>query len=98
MKISREIWIDGRVKWNALRKRSLRQYNRYKGHAYIVCTSPSQALLFEIIEARWVGSYYNEATVLALCETKEQALERVKTLVDALFNQQNITYTQLKQE
>lgn len=98
MKISREIWIDGRVKWNALRKRSLRQFNCYKGHAYIVCTSPSSSLLFEIVEAKWVGSYYSEATVLALCETKQQAIERVKTLVDALFNQQNLTYSQLKQE
>lgn len=87
MKISKEVWIDEKVKWNALRKRTLRKKNFYKGQAYMVCTSPSPELLFEIIEARYIGSRYNDCVVLAICKYKNQAVERVSILIDQLYNQ-----------
>ena len=95
MKISKQVWMDNQVKWNVLRKRELCRHNRYRGHAYIVCTSPQEHLLFEIIEARLLSEYYADATLLALCHSKKQAVMKVSTLVDALYNKQTMTYTQL---
>lgn len=95
MKMSKEVWIDEKVQWNVLRKRELCRHNRYKGHAYVVCTSPHEHLLFEIIETGRLGAFYESATVLALCHSKQQAVEHVAALVDALYNKQIITYTQL---
>lgn len=95
MKISKQIWIEDGIKWNSLRKRELCKRNRYKGHAYIVCTSPRDHLLFEIVEARLLNGYYQDAMVLALCMSKKQAVSEVTKWVDALYNQQIITYDQL---
>ena len=95
MKISKELWIDKQVKWNVLRKRELYKANRYKGHAYIVCTSPHKHLLFEIVEARFLSNDYAGCTVLALCHTRQQGFDQVRKWVDKIYNQQIITYTQL---
>lgn len=95
MKISKEIWIDEKVKWNALRKRTLNKKNFYKGQAYMVCTSPNPQLLFEIVEAKYIGSRYNGCVLLAVCKHKQQAIERVMILVDQLYNQKCKTYEAL---
>lgn len=95
MKISKEVWIDHEVKWNTLRKRELCKYNRYRGHAYIVCTSPHEHLLFEIVETRFLGKHYDNSVLLALCHSKKQAIMQVTTLVDVLYNKQTMTYTEL---
>ena len=95
MKISKKVWIDNQIKWNVLRKREICRHNCYRGHAYIVCTSPHEHLLFEIIEARLLDAHYEASTLLALCHSKEQAVMQVATLVDRLYNKQTMTYTQL---
>lgn len=97
MKISRTVWIDDKVKWNALRKRDLYKKNHYKGMAYIVCTSPHPKLLFEIIEARQLNDWYSTSTLIALCRSRQQALEVVRKLIDALYNEKSITYEELQQ-
>lgn len=95
MKISKKVWIDPKIKWNILRKKELCRHNRYRGHAYVVCTSPHQHLLFEIVETRFLSEQYTNATLLALCHTKSQAVKQVTELVDALYNKQTTTYTNL---
>lgn len=93
--MSKTIWVDDQIKWNVLRKRALCKFNQYKGHAYVVCTSPHEHLLFEIVEARFLSHHYAESTVLALCNSRQQAFLQVTQLVDALYNQQTITYSDL---
>lgn len=95
MKISKQIWIDHQVKWNVIRKRELCKHNCYKGHAYVVCTSPHDHLLFEIVEASFLSSHYDQATVLALCHSKQEAVMQIKRIIDAIYNQKTMTYTQL---
>lgn len=96
MRIRQEVKIKGKVKWNLLRRRRLCQCNCYKGQAYAVCTSPETHLLFEIVEAKRIDSHYESATLLALCQTRQQAMECVSELIDALYNKQMITYAQLQ--
>ncbi len=95
MKISKKVWIDSHVKWNVLKKRELCKKNRYKGKAYIVCTSPHKHLLFEIVEARFLCQHYDDAILLAVCHSKKQAVMQVATLVDRLYNKQTIAYNEL---
>ena len=97
MRISKRIWIEKEIRWPHFIKQLLRknQYNQVK--AYVVCTSPHSALLFEIIETKYLNMYYAKSTVLAICKNKEQAIQQVERLVDALYNRQTITYTQLMQ-
>ena len=95
MKISKEVWIDKHIKWNILKRREIYKHNCYKGHAYLVCTSPHEHLLFAIIEASVLNEWYAQETLLAVCENKQQAITQVKMLVDALYNQKTLTYTQL---
>lgn len=97
MKISRTVWIDDKVKWNVLRKREICKKNRYKGKAYIVCTSPHPKLLFEIIEARQLNDWYEASTLIALCQNKHQALEVARKLIDTLYNEKTKTYEELQQ-
>ena len=97
MKISRTVWIDDKVKWNVLRKREIYKKNRYKGKAYIVCTSPHPKLLFEIIEAKQLSDWYSTSTMVALCQNRQQALEVVRNLIDAIYNEKTKTYEELKQ-
>lgn len=97
MKISRTVWIDDKVKWSPLRKRELYKKNRYKGKAYIVCTSPHPKLLFEIIEARQLNDWYSTSTLVALCQNKQQALEIVRKLINDLYNEKTKTYEELQQ-
>lgn len=95
MKISKQVWIEDGIKWNKFRKMELSHKNRYRGFGYIVCTSPQEHLLFEIMEARFLNDYYQQATLLAICRSKQQAVRQVMHWVDALYNVQTITYTQL---
>lgn len=95
MKISKKVWIASEMKWNVLRKREICRHNRYRGQAYIVCTSPHENLLFEIVEAGILSKHYENSTLLALCHSKKQAITQVATLVDALYNKQTVTYTEL---
>lgn len=96
MKISKRVWIDENVKWNSLRKRAVCKKYYYKGHAYFVCTSPHQNLLFEIVDSSMLSSWYKEETVLAICKTRQQAFEQVRVLVDALYNTQTLTLSMLE--
>lgn len=96
MRIGQDFKIKGKVKWNFFQRRRLCQGNGYKGQAYAVCTSPETHLLFEIVEARRIDSHYKTATLLALCQTRQQAIEYVSELIDALYNKQIITYAQLQ--
>ena len=95
MKISKQVWIEDGIKWNKLRQRELSHKNRYRGFGYIVCTSPQEHLLFEIMETRFLNDYYQEATLLAICKSKKQAIMQVVQWVDAIYNVQTISYTQL---
>lgn len=95
MKISKKIWVASSIKWNVFVKRALCKKQLFKGHAYIVCTSPQERLLFEIVEAMWLSDYYKEETVLAVCTTKEEAVEQIRVLIDSLYNVQSITYADL---
>lgn len=97
MKISRKVWIDDKVKWSILKKRDLYKKNRYKGSAYIVCTSPHPNLLFEIIEAKQLNNWYSEATMVALCLNKDKAIEVVEGLIDTIYNKKTETYEGLQQ-
>lgn len=84
--MSKKVWIDHKVKWNPKRKQLLCKQNRYKGHAYIVCSSPEPHLLFEIIDTRLLSSYYQNAVLFALCHTKTQAIEQIRQLIDLKYN------------
>lgn len=95
MKISKRISIQDGVKWNLLIKRTLCKKNCYKNHAYFVCSSPQEKLLFEIVESRWISSWYEAQTVFAICKTKKQAIEEVRQLVDALYNTKKLSYADL---
>lgn len=96
MKISRTVWIDDKLKWNGLRKWEIRKKNRYKGRAYIVCTSPHPKLLFEIIEARQLSEWYRTSTLIALCQNRQQALDIVTALINDLYNEKTKTYEELQ--
>lgn len=95
MKISRLLWIDPNIKWNLLIKAKLLRKNAYEAGHYLVCTSSNPHLLFEIIRGNELNERYNKNTLLALCISKEQALERVTVIVDQIYNKQMITYNQL---
>lgn len=95
MKISKKIWVSSHVKWNRLTKSILCKKHYYKGHAYFICTSPQKRLLFEIVETRWLSSWYADETVLAICYTREEALEATRKLIDGLYNTQTLTYAEL---
>lgn len=97
MKISRTVWIDDKVKWSVLRKQDIYKKNRYKGRAYIVCTSPHPKLLFEIIEAKQLSDWYSTSTMVALCRNKQQALDIVENLINAIYNEKTKTYEELQQ-
>lgn len=97
MKISKRVSIEDGVKWNVLIRRTLCKKNYYKSHAYFVCTSPQEKLLFEIVEARWLSSWYKDETVLAICKTRMQAVEEVRKLIDALYNTQTLVYANLQE-
>ncbi len=97
MKISRKVWIDDKVKWNILKKRDIYKKNRYQRSAYILFTTPHPNLLFEIIEAKQLNDWYSEATMVALCRNKCQALEVVETLIDTIYNKKTETYEELQQ-
>lgn len=92
MKISKQIWVDEPIKWNALIKRKICKKNHYSGHAYIVCTSPHSHLLFEIFEAGRLNETYSTSTLIALCASKKSAVEVVTELIDMIYNQKNKTY------
>lgn len=92
MKISKQIWVDQSIKWNALVERKIIKKNQYKGHAYVVCTSPHPNLLFEIFEARMLSDRYDSSTLIALCHNKKKAVEMVTVLIDAIYNQKTKTY------
>lgn len=95
MKISKQVWIDEKVKWDALKKIALLKRNEYKGQAYIICTSIHSNLLFEIIDARQLSSIYETCTVLAVCKNKGRAIEQVAILIDELYNKKTRTYEEL---
>ena len=95
MRISKRIAIQDGVKWNLMIKRTLHKKNRYKSHAYFVCSSPHEKLLFEIVESRWINEWYMEQTVFAICKTKQQAIEEVRKLVDLLYNTKELSYAEL---
>lgn len=96
MKISKAVWIDDKIKWNRLRKWELCKKNRYKGSAYIVCTSPHPNLLFEVIETRHLSEWYRASTLIALCQNRQQALEIVVALINDLYNEKTKTYEELQ--
>lgn len=96
MKISKMIWVDSRVKWNRWTQRILCRKNYYKQHAYIVCTSPQEKLLFEIVETKWLSEYYSNETVVAICSTKNEAIKQITQLIDGLYNTKKILYSDLK--
>lgn len=95
MKISKTVWIDEHVKWHPLKKRTLVKKHRYQGNAYFVCTSPQAHWLFEIVEARWLSDYYHQETVVAICSTRAVAFERVRQLIDGLYNTKTLSYEKL---
>lgn len=84
--MNKKVWIDHKVKWNPKRKQMLCMENKYKGRAYIVCSSPHQHLLFEIVNARFLNAYYEDSTLLALCRNKKQAIEQTMRLIDLKYN------------
>lgn len=88
MKVSKKVWIDNKVKWNPLKKQTLCRDNKYKGRAYIVCSSPQPHLLFEIVNARFLNVYYKDSILIALCRNKKQAVDYVMKLIDLKYNDQ----------
>lgn len=95
MRMNQYTWIDPKIKWNLFIKRKLCRENYLKQHAFLVCTSPQEKLLFEIIETKWLSSFYQQETVLAICSSRAQAFEQVQKLVDELYNTKIYTLEQL---
>lgn len=85
--MNKEVWIGEKVKWDPIRRYRLQNQNKYKGHAYVVCSSPQAHWMYEIVETHWLCAYYQNATLFAVCHNKKQAVEQIVRLIDSKYNQ-----------
>ena len=96
MKISKYLKVDKKARFSILRKLQIKQKNRCKGHLYLVCTSDSNHLLFEIIESKYLCDRYEECYLVAVAASREKAFSYVRTFINELYNLKVISYDMLK--
>lgn len=96
MRISKELWIEEGIKLKEIEH--LKKHRRTRKKLYLVCTSYQEALLFEIIESRFLNTKYQSCYLVAVTKSKEKAVEQVRSLIDELYNLKTKHYKMLEAE
>ncbi len=92
MRISKELWVEDGVKWTTWKKNQLVKRNKYKGSVYLVCSSPCDHWLFEVIEAKYLTKRYEACYVIGIMQTREGAIRYIASLIDNIYNKQIMSY------
>ncbi len=95
MKISEHIIVDNKVKWNYFTRRNLLKNNKCKNSMYLICTSPANSWMFEIIKSNDISSRYEECYLVGIAMTYTEAVGQVKYIVDMLYNVNTLQYEDL---
>lgn len=96
MKISKYVRIESNARFNKLARARLKMQNKCKGHLYLVCTSYSPHLLFEIIRSQDVTARHRDCYLVAVTDSKQGALFCVRELINELYNLKTISYEMIK--
>ncbi|WP_054740600.1 hypothetical protein [Cellulosilyticum ruminicola] len=96
MRISKDLWIDEKVKWSRWQLMCLKLYNKCSINGYIICTGSKKQWLFEILRPHQIKEQHKECYVVGIAHSKEVATHHIVQRIDAIYNKQIQDYEGLK--
>ncbi len=95
MRISKMINIEDGIKLNYFEKKRIVSKNICTQNLYLICTSPCNHWLFEIISSQDLSSRYIDSYLVGVTKTRRGAILQVKCLVNQIYNTRDIKYDEL---